>query len=44
MASPTNKTETIRKSKARKRGRARKNALQNHGSTKTAVVLFKVVG
>ncbi|MFZ9888710.1 MAG: hypothetical protein ACO3JL_14515 [Myxococcota bacterium] len=42
MASKTTKVETIRKRKTRTRGRDRKNALQNHGTTLPREELFKV--
>jgi hypothetical protein len=43
MVSNTNQTESIRQRKERKRGRKRKNALANHGTTKPREELFKVV-
>ncbi|MEW5847472.1 MAG: hypothetical protein AB2A00_01615 [Myxococcota bacterium] len=43
MPSPTSHTETVRKSKKHSRGRKRKNALQNHGTTKSQKELFKKV-
>lgn len=42
MVSKTRQTENIRKRKSRSRGRHRKNALQNHGTTKPREELFKV--
>lgn len=42
MVSNTKHTETVRKRKSRTRGRDRKNALQNHGTTKSREELFKV--
>lgn len=42
MASCTQQTESVRQRKARRRGRARKNALHNHGTTKSREELFKV--
>lgn len=43
MVSPTKQSETRRKNKVKKMGRARKNALNNNGSTKTHAELFKLV-
>jgi hypothetical protein len=42
MSSPSKQTNIIRERKLRRRGRARKNALENKGSTKSAAELFKV--
>jgi hypothetical protein len=42
MASPSKKTETVRARKRKNRGRARKNALANHGTTLSREELFKV--
>jgi hypothetical protein len=36
--------ETIRRRKAKRRGRWRKNRLENTGTTKASAELFKVVG
>jgi hypothetical protein len=40
MPSPTSHTETVRKRKRTTAGRARKAALQNHGTTKSQKDLF----
>jgi hypothetical protein len=40
MVSPTSQTRNIRQSKHRKMGRKRKNALANHGSTRSQEELF----
>ena len=42
MASSMKQTNTVRERKLRSRGRARKHALENHGSTVTKAELFKV--
>lgn len=42
MVSPTKHTERVRQRKARSRGRDRKNALENYGTTKPREELFKV--
>ncbi|MDP2343858.1 MAG: hypothetical protein Q8O67_23060 [Deltaproteobacteria bacterium] len=42
MASSMKQTNTIRERKLRTRGRARKHALENKGSTVTQKELFKV--
>lgn len=42
MVSKSNQTETVRKRKQRSKGRERKNALENHGSTQPREELFKV--
>lgn len=42
MVSKTTRTEAIRQRKARTRGRARKNALENHGTSLPREELFKV--
>ena len=42
MASPAKQTNSIRAHKRKARGRARKNALANHGSTLSREELFKV--
>lgn len=44
MASPTQHTESVRQRKARRSGRARKNALANHGTTLSREELFRVQG
>jgi hypothetical protein len=36
-------TDTVRHRKLKRRGRARKNTLENEGSTKTREELFKLV-
>ena len=43
MASSMKQSETVRHRKLKRRGRDRKNRIENHGSTKTAAELFKVV-
>ena len=43
MVSPTKQTWNIRDNKKIKQGRKRKNALENHGTTKPRAELFKVV-
>ncbi|MDA0712964.1 MAG: hypothetical protein O2897_03145 [bacterium] len=43
MVSPTKQTWNIRDNKKIKQGKKRKQALVNHGSTKTREELFKVV-
>ena len=43
MVSNTRQTKTIRANKVKAAGRKRKNALNNHGTTKSAAELFKVV-
>jgi hypothetical protein len=43
MASDTKRVQNVRKSKERARGKKRKNALKNHGSTKSQKELFKIV-
>ena len=43
MVSKTRHTWTVRDNKKKNQGRARKNALANHGSTLSAADLFKVV-
>ncbi len=42
MPSPMKQTETVRKRKARRGGRARKNKLENEGSTLSKVELFQL--
>lgn len=42
MVSKTTRTESIRQRKARTRGRDRKNALENHGTSLPREELFKV--
>lgn len=42
MVSKTNRTETVRKRKARTGGRDRKNALHNNGTSLPREELFKV--
>ena len=42
MPSPMKQSETVRQHKARKRGRWRKNRLENHGTTLTSAKLFQV--
>ena len=42
MASAMKQSTTVRERKLKRRGRARKNHLENHGTTKSAAVLFKV--
>jgi hypothetical protein len=42
MVSKSKQTETVRKRKQRSKGRERKNALENHGSTLSNEELFKV--
>jgi len=42
MTSPTTRTYTKRMNKVKKKGRARKNALERIGTTKTTEELFKV--
>ena len=44
MASACKQSENVRKRKARTRGKERKNALENHGTTKARSVLFAVKG
>lgn len=44
MASACKQTETVRQRKLRTRGKARKNALANHGTTKPRAELFAVKG
>jgi hypothetical protein len=44
MASACKQTETVRHRKLRTRGRARKNALANQGTTKPRAELFAVKG
>ncbi len=44
MASACKQTETVRHRKLRTRGKARKNALENRGTTKTRTELFAVKG
>ena len=44
MASSMKQTNTIRERKLRSRGRARKHAIENKGSTPTKAELFKVQG
>ena len=44
MPSPAKQTNTVRARKRKSRGRARKNALENHGSTLSREELFKVKG
>ncbi len=43
MASNTTETRKKRANKLKKSGRTRKNALNNHGTTKSKAELFKVV-
>ncbi len=42
MVSNTNQTESVRARKHARSGRKRKNALNNHGTTKSQEELFKV--
>ena len=42
MASSMKQSNTVRERKLRRRGKARKNALNNHGTTLTREELFKV--
>lgn len=42
MASSAQRTQRVRERKLRRRGQARKNDLENKGTTPTAEVLFKV--
>jgi hypothetical protein len=44
MASASKQTEIVRERKRRKAGKTAKNARSNHGTTKSAAELFKVVG
>lgn len=44
MASACKQSQTIRKRKLRTRGKARKNALENHGTTASRAELFAVKG
>lgn len=44
MASACKQTENVRHRKLRSRGKARKNALANHGTTKSRTELFAVKG
>jgi hypothetical protein len=44
MPSPTSHTETVRARKRHTRGKSRKNALQNHGTTKSQKDLFAKKG
>lgn len=44
MASACKQSETVRQRKLRTRGRARKNALANNGTTKSRAELFAVKG
>lgn len=43
MVSPTKHTWNVRDNNRKNQGRKRKNALENHGTTKTREELFKVV-
>lgn len=43
MVSKTKHTWNVRDNKKKNQGRARKNALENNGTTPTAADLFKVV-
>jgi hypothetical protein len=42
MPSPMKQTENVRERKLRRRGRWRKNRLENEGTTKSRAELFKV--
>jgi hypothetical protein len=44
MASASKQTEVVRNRKLKRRGKARKSALANHGSTLSREELFKVQG
>jgi len=44
MASSMKQSNTIRERKLRRRGKARKNALNNSGTTQSVAELFKVKG
>ena len=44
MPSPAKQTNTVRERKLRRRGKDRKNALNNVGTTQTRESLFKVQG
>jgi hypothetical protein len=44
MPSPAKQTNTVRERKLRRRGKARKNALNNGGTTQPREDLFKVQG
>jgi len=44
MPSPAKQTNTVRERKLRRRGKARKNALNNVGTTLSRGDLFKVQG
>jgi hypothetical protein len=44
MPSPAKQTNTVRERKLRRRGKARKNALENAGTTRSREELFKVQG